>query len=59
MITSAKEKNKMRKFVITFWLISGAYEEIVEAYTETDARKIILEKYAEKFCQIRYSYLIG
>lgn len=43
----------MKKFVVMFWLITGAYEETVYAYTATDARKTILEKYAGKNCEIR------
>lgn len=48
----------MEKFVVRFWLISGDYQEIIEAYTESDARKMILDKYSGKFCQINYSYKI-
>jgi hypothetical protein len=43
----------MKKFVVMFWLITGAYEETVYAYTSWDARKAILKKYAGKNCEIR------
>jgi len=45
---------RIKKFKVVFWLMSGEYEEIVDAYSENNAREIIYEKYKDRFCQINF-----
>jgi hypothetical protein len=49
---------KIKKYKVVFWLMSGEYEEIVDAYNDEDARKQIYKKYENRFCQVNFTYQI-